>query len=129
MPAPLRAFLSTTQRIVRHIGRGIWEVICWLIVPAVFGYLCYASITKKFEISVLQVSLAAIALSPWMLRLLSLYLSEFDIGLKGVSGKTKEAVKNKDEIDDKAPIHLANEKVPQVAETALGEFLPQAKKV
>lgn len=129
MPATLRQFVSHTWRVIRHIARALWEVICWLIVPAVFGYLCYASITKKFEISVLQIALAAIALSPWMLRLLSLYLSEFNIGLKGVSGKTKEAVKNKDEIDDKTPIYLANEKAPEVAETAFGEFLPQAKKV
>ena len=114
---------------IGRIAHALWEIVCWLIVPAVFGYLCYASITKKSEISVLQIALAAIALSPWMLRLLSRYLSEFNIGLKGVSGKTKEAVKNKDEIDDKAAIDLANERAPEIVETEFGKLLPQAKKV
>jgi hypothetical protein len=125
----LRRFFTGVWRVIRGIACAVWEVICWLIIPAVFGYLCYASVTKKFEISVLQICLAAIALSPWMLRLLARYLSEFNIGLKRVSGKTKEAVKNKDEIDVKTPIHLANEKAAEVAKSEFGEFLPQTKKV
>src|SRR5438477_1233639 len=104
----LRNFFIHAWRIIGGISRAIWEIICWLIIPFAFGYLCYASLTKKFEISVLQICLAAIALSPWMLRLLAFYLTEFNIGLKGVSGKTRSAVKNKDEIEPTAPIQLAN---------------------
>src|SRR5207253_4108965 len=102
---------------------------CWFIIPVVFGYLCYASATKKLEVSVLQICLAAIALSPWILRLLSFYLSEFDIGLKGVSGKTRKAVRNKDEIDDTKPILLANAQAAPPVESEFAQLLPQAKKV
>src|SRR5438067_1757864 len=88
MLTALSKFFIQSWHFVRSLSRALWEVVCWFIVPVVFGYLCYASITKRFEISVLQICLAAIALSPWVLRLLARYLSEFDIGLKGVSGKT-----------------------------------------
>jgi hypothetical protein len=125
----LRKFFVFLWRIIRCIACALWEVICWLIIPIAFGYLCYVSITKKFEISVLQICLAAIALSPWMLRLLASYLSEFNIGLKGVSGKTKTAVRNKDEIEPAAPIHLANQQPAAVVESEFAELLPQAKKV
>src|SRR5437763_884328 len=104
----LRNLVMFVWRLIRGLACALWEVICWLIIPVTFGYLCYASLTKKFEISVMEICLAAIALSPWMLRLLARYLSEFNIGLKGVSGKTKSAVKNKDEIEPVAPIQLAN---------------------
>jgi hypothetical protein len=52
-----------------------------------------------------------------MLRLVTRYLSEFDIGPKGVSGKTRETVRNKDEIESKEP------------ENRFSAFLPQTKKV
>ncbi len=129
MLTALSKFFIHAWRFVRSLSRALWEIVCWFIVPVVFGYLCYASITKRFEISVLQICLAAIALSPWVLRLLARYLSEFDIGLKGVSGKTREAVKNKDEIDATAPIFLANEAAPAIAESEFAKLLPQAKKV
>lgn len=125
----LAKFLIGAWRVIRAILRALWEGICWLIIPVVFGYLCYSSITKTFEISVLQICLAAIALSPWMLRLLARYLSEFNIGPKGVSGKTREAVKNRDEIDAAAPITLANEKQAAMVESEFAKLLPQTKKV
>lgn len=116
-------------RVICKIGRTLWEGICWLIVPTVFGYLCYASITKKFEISVLHISLAAIALSPWIIRLVSHYLSEFNFGLTGVSGKIKEAVRNKGEIDGNEPTYTANERISDTIKSPLWDFLPQAKMV
>ena len=104
---------NTTMR----TAKILWEVVCWLIIPAVFGFFCYVSVTKKVEITVMHICLAAMALSPWVLRLLSRYLSEFAIGPKGVSGKTREAVKNKDEIDGKE------------TENRFTTLLPQTKKV
>jgi len=127
--AIFRKVLGDTCRIIRRIACGIWEVVCWLIVPVVFGYLCYGSIAKKFDVSVLQICLAAIALSPWILRLLPRYLSEFDIGLKGVSGKTKQGTVNKDEIEGKKLVFLTEERIVGTAESAFGKLLPQPKKV
>lgn len=117
MREKLAKFLILVKSIIPKIARVLWEVVCWLIVPVVFGYLCYASLTKKLDITILQICLAVIALSPWMLRLVTRYLSEFDIGPKGVSGKTRETARNKGEIESKEP------------ENRFSAFLPQTKKV
>lgn len=129
MPSSLLSFLDRFWRLLCRIARALWEVVCWLIVPVVFGYLCYASITKKFEITVFQSVLAGIALTPWLLRLFAQYLSEFDISIKGVSAKTRETVRNRDEIDDSKIECLANEKLPEVPKSPLDEYMPEAKKV
>lgn len=121
------AYLFRGWRAIRRIALVMWEVICWIIIPIVFGYLCYGSITKKIDLSILQICLAAVALSPWFLRLFARYLSEFDISLKGVSAKLKEGVRNKDEIDK--PIYFANEKQSLAAESEFTKFLPYSKKV
>lgn len=124
----LLTFLRHAWRVILIIARAIWEIFCWLIVPIVFGYFCFLSITKKFDVSKLQIFLAAIALSPWMLKLLARYMSEFNIGLKGVSGKTREGVRNKDELEGRKLIEFVNEKAPKT-ESEFGKLLPQTKKV
>lgn len=121
------AFLFRGWRVTRCVALAIWEVICWMIIPLVFGFLCYGSITKKIDLSIPQICLAAVALSPWFLRLFARYLSEFNISLKGVSGKLKEGVRNKDEIDK--PVYVGNEKHPLVSESEFTRFLAYTKKV
>lgn len=112
--------------ISRRISAALWEAFCWIIIPLIFGYLCYASIKREFELSWLQICVAGIAVSPWILKLLARYFSEFNIGPKGLSAKTKQAVINKDEI--KPPIiWMANAVPPPQSEFA--KLPPQQKKV
>jgi hypothetical protein len=115
--------------ILRSAGERLWDVICWLIIPVVFGYFCYASIARRFDVSMFQILLAVLALLPWLLRLFARYLSEFTIGPQGVSGKTRQAVKNSAEIDEKGMIEFTNVAPSVKVESELGKLLAQAKKV
>jgi len=100
----------------------------------------------------MQFLLAVIAVSPWLLRLIASYLSEFNFGPSGVSGKTKQTVANKAEIEneemvtrhnnelanskDKAetgnePLEMAVNDAPQPKDVqySFRELLPQSKKM
>jgi len=120
---------QTVWQTSKTLVLGFWEWFCWLVVPAVFGYLCYGSIHKKFEVNLLQVCLAAIAVSPWILRLLSKYLSEFDIGPKGVSGKIRETTKNKADVEANGMVYFANAVVPPNSSEEFNLLAPETKKV
>jgi hypothetical protein len=109
---------------------AVWEAFCWLIIPAVFGSLLIYSHYIGKDISWMQFILAAVAVSPWLLRLFTGYLSEFSFGPSGVSGKTKQAVANKGEIDKpKLTAESADAPKPQAAEEKFSNLLPQTKKV
>jgi hypothetical protein len=97
----MNAFFTGAVKVIKRVAFYIWETFCWLIVPAVFGGLLYASFFRP--IAIMQFCIAAVAVSPWLLRFLSSTLSEFSIGPTGVTGKTKEAVRNKDEIEPPPP--------------------------
>lgn len=119
-----KSALSKVWGIADRILTIAWELFCWSIIPLVFGYLCYISISNQFEISWLHICLAGIAVSPWILRILARYFSEFNIGPKGFSGKIRETVKNKDEIEP--IVFMANE---QKQESEFSKLGPEAKKV
>ena len=99
------------------------------MVPLVFGWLCYASVTKKFEITIFQATLAGIALLPWFLKLFSKYLSEFEVGARGISAKIKETVRNKDEVEKIEIEPIAKDKIPENVLSSFEQYMPEAKKI
>ena len=123
----------------------LWEVFCWCVIPAGFGYLAYLSIYKQTQITFMQVILVGLTLSPWILRMMARHLSEFSIGPKGVSGKMKEgsiSVEPKKETIGRQTIEFANEKqvvalandrpetiVKSQTKTKFQALLPESKKV
>lgn len=130
----LKSALAFIWRLAQDWAVGLWEAFCWIIAPCVFGYLAYLSINKKEEVSLMGVVLASLALLPWLLKLLSRYLSEFNVGPSGVSGKTREGVINKDEIEKKPTLVTAINTKPDAPTTPPREdkfelLLPQTKKV
>jgi len=134
MKKKLKSALVFTWRLAQDWAIGLWEAICWIIAPCAFGYLAYLSIHKKDEVSLMGVTLVLLALLPFLLKLLSRYLSEFNVGPSGVSGKTREGVINKDEIEKKPTIVTAINTKPDTSTAALKEdkfdlLLPQTKKV
>jgi hypothetical protein len=52
------------------IAKVFWKVFCFAVIPLVFGTLCFFSMTKNpdFQISVLQIVLAGLEVSPWLLN-------------------------------------------------------------
>lgn len=118
--------------------QAFWNVIvewfCWLIIAVPFAGLEYLSLAKGMVISTTQIVLAILAVSPWILRLLARYFSEFKVGPTGLSGKTREGVINRDEIDT-GGTGTARALPPRAAETAppadsaFDSLIPQAKKV
>jgi hypothetical protein len=111
---------------IKALVQWAWELFCWCVIPAGFGYLAYLSIYKQVQITFMQVILVALTLSPWVLRMMARHLSEFSIGPKGVSGKMKEGVmtvKTKRETTDKKTVSFANEKAP----VALANDRPETK--
>jgi cell division septation protein DedD len=68
---------------------AIWRAFSFLVIPAVFSLLLLNSLaqTPKPQISILHIVLAALALSPWIVRLLATHFSEFEFGLQGAKGK------------------------------------------
>lgn len=126
-------FFGTVWRLVQKLALRLWEAICWLIAPCVFSYLAFLSIHRKEQITVMQVALASLALLPWLLRLLSRYLSEFNIGPAGVSGKTREGVVNRDEIEKKVLVTAINTQrlIPATLpkDDKFDPLLPQTKKI
>lgn len=97
--------------------------------PIVFGFLCYASVTKRFDITIFQSILASVALLPWILKLFSKYLSEFEVGAKGISAKIKETVRNKDEIEKPTVEVFVNEKPSEKTASPFEVYMPEAKKI
>ncbi|MBI3416948.1 MAG: hypothetical protein HY043_16780 [Verrucomicrobia bacterium] len=147
MKALMQGLWKWTKIIVRWVEvfiRWIWEAFCWFVIPAGFGLLAYLSIFKQVSITVVQVVLVALALSPWILRMMAHYLSEFSIGVKGVSGKMKEGVMivKSEETSDNQTVSLANEVQPSALEKKPEEtkielsrkskfqtFQPESKKI
>jgi hypothetical protein len=76
------------------------EWFCWVIIPTPFFYLEYLSLRGGHKVTVTELVLAMLMVSPWILRHLSLYLSEFNISAKGINGKTWGTASSK-EIDSK----------------------------
>lgn len=112
------------------VYRFIIEAFCWLIIPGVFGALLIYSYYIGKDVSWMQFILATVGVSPWLLRIFTVYLSEFSFGPSGVSGKTKQAVANKDEIDNPQLSSTIKEtRAPQVEENKFSDLLPQSKKV
>lgn len=105
------------------VGQYAWEGFSWLIIPVTFGYLAYLSIYKSTQIGIIQISLATLALLPWLLKLITRYLSEFSVGPKGVSGKIRQSVTNKYEIDK------ASQDVTPTSDNRFQSLLLQTKKV
>lgn len=129
---------------IKILIQGGWEVFCWCVIPAGFGYLTYLSICKQTQITFMQVILVGLTLSPWILRMMARHLSEFSIGPKGVSGKMKEGfvtVEPKKETIGKQTVEFANEKRVALANDRLAiaveapvksifqTLVPESKKV
>jgi len=91
---------SFTRENLKVVTQYVWEVFSWMIMPATFGYLAYLSIYRdNAQIGIIQISLAALALFPWLLKLIARYFSEFSVGPKGVSGKVRQGTTDKSNID------------------------------
>jgi hypothetical protein len=109
------------------IRRWFIEGSPWIVVPVAYGYLAWRSVFLHQAITVMEFCVVSAALSPWLLSLATRYLSEFNIGPKGVSGKTREMVRDSAEIDRSQPQDLANIRPPAASE--FGKLIVEAKKV
>ena len=129
---------------IRLVISHLWRAFSFCVFPLVFGYLLLQSLSKSpnEQVSILQISLAALALSPWVLKLLAMYLTEFDIGLKGFSGKLSGTAKANElqqltpptpqapaALAPVAPAPVAVQPAVVVAPAGLPPFTPQARMI
>jgi len=117
----------TLGKLVTAVRRLFVEGSYWVVLPVAYGYLAWRSMLLHQAITVMEFCVVSAALSPWLLSLLTRHLSEFSIGPKGVSGKTREMVRDSAEIDRLQPEYFAN--VRQRDASEFGKLIIEAKKV
>ena len=115
---------------IRSICHFCLEAFCWLVIPAGFGYILYLSFRTGHDTTWMQFFLTTLALSPWLLRIFSRYLSEFSIGPSGVSGKIQQSVVNRAVLSTSGFAMAANEAPSErIHADEFNALTPPARKV
>jgi hypothetical protein len=65
-------------------------VIEFVVLPVVFGLLLFLKLYRAIPIVPLDLAIAALGVSPFLIRLVRKNLKEFEIGKDGMKGKTRD---------------------------------------